>query len=162
MARRLSWITKLGSELKNLIWKVCMGNIAIYNEVTAIRRTLSPRMSSSLDEERFILEDAIGRVCPVHLRFITSWNAFDAVLDIRFKDKVGHDKVQQREYTLQEHATCREIDRSIDWEDAFIPGQKIDMSLIFKEHSPEKASNNLSSCPRCHAVSEMPVESEVQ
>ena len=162
MARRLKWITKLGLELKNLIWKVWMGNVAIYNEVAAIRRNLSPRVSRSLDEEPFILEDAIGRVAPVHLRFITSWDAFDAVLDIRFKDKVGHDKVRQREYTLQEHATGREIDRTIAWDDAFLPGQRIDMSLIFKQQSPEKESNNSSSCPRCHAVSEMPAGSEVQ
>lgn len=113
MISRLEWIANLGSELKKLIWKVCMGKIAIYREVVAIRSALSPHVSRSPDEEPIILEDAIGRVAPVHLRFITSWDAFDAVLDIRFKGKEGHDKVRRREFTLQERATGREIDRAI-------------------------------------------------
>jgi hypothetical protein len=65
-----------------------------------------------LIEEPFILEDPIGRPAPVHLQFITSWDAFNAVLEIRFRSVQGHRKIVQKEYGLQEEVTGREINQS--------------------------------------------------
>jgi len=133
-------------------------NIATYNAVIAIQGSLSGGLERSLIQEPFILEDAVGRISPVHLQFINSWEAFDAVLDKRFQSVQGHQKIKNREYTLQEYATRREIRRTRLWEGAFLPGQRVDMSLNF--NSDEKASGG-TSCPSCHRGAEKSQESEV-
>jgi hypothetical protein len=55
------------------------------------------------------LEDAIGRIAPVHLQFVTSWDAFNAVLEIRFRDLQGFKKVKDKQYGLRNKATKRDV-----------------------------------------------------
>jgi ubiquitin domain-containing protein len=113
--RYLSWIQELGLELKNFLCNLISGQLAIQREVLSIRSILCSRISTPLSEEPFILEDALGRVAPVHMRFIMSWAAFNAVLEIRFQDQHGLSKVRRREYILQEEATARKIDQNMDF-----------------------------------------------
>jgi len=161
MMDRLEWIQKLGSELKRYMSNVIAGNVAIYREVVALRTAFSKQVDRPLLEDPFILEDAIGRVAPVHLRFINSWAAFHAVMEIRFQGKQGLRKIVKKEYVLQESATGREVDFKLDFEDAFMPGQKITMSLIFKRTSAEPSTSNSAHCPRCKAVSEQRQDADV-
>jgi hypothetical protein len=157
---RLEWIQNLGSELKRFMSNVIAGNIAIYREVVALRSAFV-RVDRPLLEDPFILEDAIGRVAPVHLRFINSWAAFHAVMEIRFQGKQGLRKILRKEYALQETATGRDVDMSLDFDDAFLPGQKIAMSFIFKRHFAEQSNQNLAHCPRCNTLSEQSTNSDV-
>jgi hypothetical protein len=92
------------------------------------------------------------------MQFINSWDAFDAVLELRFRKIQGHTKVRRQEYALQEHTTHREILRTRQWDGAFLPGQKIDMSFIFVSEEEPKGS----SCPSCKATCSDSQESEVQ
>jgi len=62
--------------------------------------------------------------------FVSSWAAFDAVLDLLFRDAPGCKKVQNKKYKFQEHSTKRDIARTRPWGASFLPGQKINMSLI--------------------------------
>lgn len=158
MTDRLEWIQKLGSELKRCIYNVIAGNLAIYREVVALRSAFSKHVDRPLLEDPFILEDAIGRIAPVHLRFINSWAAFQAVMEIRFQGKQGLKKVCRKEYVLQESATGREVDFRRAFEDAILPGQKITMSLIFKRDSTDQSTQNLAHCPRCDTLSEQPTD----
>ncbi|KAF8864077.1 hypothetical protein BDZ45DRAFT_52589 [Acephala macrosclerotiorum] len=68
-------------------------------------------------------------------------------------------KAKRREYTLQEHSTKQEISRSRHWKSAFLPDQRIDMSLIFD--SKEQSSMG-TSCPSCKVFSEDSQDSEIQ
>jgi hypothetical protein len=154
MMDRLEWIKKLGSELKRLMLGVIAGNITIYREVVALRSAFSKHVDRPLLEDPFVLEDAIGRVAPVHLRFINSWAAFQAVMEIRFQEKQGLRKIRRKEYALQEIATGREVDLSLAFEDAFLPGQRIAMSFVFKRNSMEQSTQSLAHCPRCNTLSE--------
>lgn len=158
-ALRLDWFTRFGAEMKDMMLRIININIATYNTVISIQGVISGGLQRSLNHEPFILEDAIGRMSPVHMQFINSWEALDAVLELRFRKIQGHAKVKRLEYTFQEHATKRVISRSRHWEGAFIPGQRIDMSLIFdfKEQSAVR-----SSCPSCKVSSEDPQDSEVK
>ncbi|KAF2266354.1 hypothetical protein CC78DRAFT_542595 [Lojkania enalia] len=52
---------------------------------------------SPVAEETFLLEDAIGRVAPVLLHYIGLWDAFDAVLEIRFCNQQGFKMVADKE-----------------------------------------------------------------
>lgn len=116
---RVEWVKNLGTELEQFLNRIIAGNFAIYREIVALRSAFTTRADRSLCEDPFILEDAIGRVAPVHLRFINSWQAFDTVMEIRFTGKQGLPKIQRREYILEENATGLKIDRSMDFSDCF-------------------------------------------
>lgn len=160
MSERLDWIRKLGSDLRSFMVRIIAGNLAIYQEVIAIRKSIGA-LHRPLNEDPFILEDALGRIAPVHLRFITSWDAFDAVMELRLKGLKGSVHVRKKQYILQEHATRREIDRTANWDSVFFPGQKVDMSLIFRKDT-RVGETLLSSCPNCHSASDKATGTEVQ
>jgi hypothetical protein len=156
LVERIEWIQKLGSDLKKILWYIVAGNLAIYRELKSLRSAFVVQVDRPLVEDPFILEDAVGRFAPVHLRFINSWPAFDAVMEIRFQGKQGLAKIRKREYVLQESANGKEIDRSIQFEDAFLPGQKVTMSILFKKEVGEQSIPPSVHCPRCGAVAGRP------
>ncbi|KAI9719370.1 MAG: hypothetical protein M1812_003441 [Candelaria pacifica] len=92
-----------------------------------------------------ILLDACGRIAPFHLDFINSKEAFVAVLEVRFKD-IGLEKIQKEEYILEERQRRREIDLSKPWNAVFMPGQKVDMSMIFQRSHTRKSLENCHGC----------------
>ena len=84
-ALRLDWVRQLGSDLKTFMRKIFFINVATYKAIMDLRRCLPGHLERSLYQEPFILEDAIGRIAPVHMQFISSWEAFDSVLELRFQ-----------------------------------------------------------------------------
>jgi hypothetical protein len=128
----LEWFLQLSSDLKSLMERIYAMNVATYRTVVDMQSNLSSHLEKALIQEPFLLEDAIGRISPEHMSFISSWEAFDAVLELRFRGVQGYSKVRNGKYILQEHATQREIRRSRPWEVSFLPGQRIDMAMILK------------------------------
>jgi hypothetical protein len=157
---RLDWFRKLGSELKSLMERIFTTNVAIYKAVVALQAGLPSHLERSMIQEPFILEDAIGRMSPVHMQFISSWEAFDAVLELRFRSVQGQKKVKNKEYVIQEHVTRREIRRNQPWEASFLPGQRVDMSLVFE--SQEQKELPQTTCPRCQTASAELQDSDIQ
>jgi hypothetical protein len=144
-------------ELKLYMWRIFSLNIATYKMALAIHAGLPGYLEHTLIQEPFILEDAVGRIAPVHMQCINSWEAFDSILELRFRSFPGHRKVQDKEYVFQEHTTRRDIARSRPWEASFLPGQKIDMSVMFKGSSPA-----ISTCPSCHLPADGSTMSDVK
>lgn len=161
-ALRLDWLRQLGSELKSLMHRVVATNIATYHAVVSLQSVLPSRLERTLIEEPFILEDPIGRIAPVHLQFVTSWDAFNSILEIRFRNLQGFKKIKNKQYELQEKATQRDIDQSRAWERAFLPGQRIEMSFVFRNDESSTKDANTTTCPGCQAPSLYPPETEVQ
>ncbi|KAJ4305461.1 hypothetical protein N0V90_000992 [Kalmusia sp. IMI 367209] len=161
-ALRLDWLRQLGSDLKSLLRKVIATNIVTYHAIVSIQTVLSSRLERTLIEEPFILEDPIGRIAPVHLQFVTSWDAFNAVLEIRFRNRQGFKKIKDKQYGLQEKATRREIDQSRPWQRSFLPGQRIDMSFIFRSNEPDNEDSNRITCPGCQTGSSCSADADVQ
>ena len=164
MLERWDWLTKLGSDLTSFMRSIMQSNFAIFHEVVYIRRRLATMPAWSLAEEPFTLEDAIGRRAPVHLAFITSWRAFDAVIDARFEGRQGHSKVKKGEYVLLEEGTAQEVDQNRNWELAVMPGQFITMSMLFRDDQAavKGLHSNIAQCPYCSAVSAGASTSNVQ
>ncbi|KAH7085738.1 hypothetical protein BKA63DRAFT_402029 [Paraphoma chrysanthemicola] len=160
-ALRLDWLRQLGTELKEYMRRIIAMNIATYHAVISIQSSLPGRLERGLIEEPFILEDAIGRIAPVHLQFVTSWDAFNAVLEIRFREMQGFQKIKKKQYGLQEKATKREIEQSRPWQRAFLPGQRIEMSFLFDTQDPESGVDKVS-CPGCQTTSSNPTDAEIQ
>lgn len=161
-ALRLDWLRQLGSELKGFMRRIIAMNIATYHAVISIQTALPNHLERGLIEEPFILEDAIGRIAPVHLQFVTSWEAFNAVLQIRFRDLQGFKKVTEKQYGLQDKATGRDIEQTRLWERAFLPGQRVEMSFIFDSVGNEADCGKKSTCPGCQTTSANPTDIEIQ
>jgi hypothetical protein len=162
---RLTQIGDLCAQVKTTVSKMLWLNVATYRMIQALTISLPGHLERSLFTEPFVLEDAIGRKFPVHLQCIISWEALEAVLETRFRGVQGHDKVQRGHWSLQDHATGRDISRRRNWEGAFLPGQRVDMSLLFTrettvesdDSSAQTTIRNQAACPRCQAnVSKTP------
>lgn len=145
---KLDWLRNLASDLKGLARKILFINLATFRMVSELRASLPSHLDRCLIQEPFLLENAIGREAPVHLQFINSWDAFYAVLEIRFQDLQGYNKVKRKEFVLQERTTTRDISRTGSWEGSFLPGQRVDMSITFTE----LRQNVELSCPKCQTM----------
>lgn len=90
---KIGMMTKMMFSIRPLVAQtlsVCRSGLrttlATYNALVAIQQSLSsPLEHVSIIEEPFILDDAIGRISPIHLQFVTSWKASDAILCVRFE-----------------------------------------------------------------------------
>ena len=78
------------------------------------------------------------------LGLILMGQAFESVLEIRFRQLPGHRKIKQKQYALRANALKRDLDASIDIRNSFLPGQRVDMSMIFNG-----GPGGSSSCPGC-------------
>ena len=96
-------------------------------------------------QEPVTLTDAFGRVAPVHLELINSWEVLDSVLMARFRDGPGERKIREKQFTLEDRTSMMDIDRKASFETSFFPGRSIDMAIVFKQtHLPLG-----QSCPGC-------------
>jgi hypothetical protein len=145
-----TWFRQLGGELKGMIHKIMAMHAATYKAVIMIQACLPSYLERLLIQEPWILEDAIGRISAIPVQFIESWDAFDAVLEIRFRDVQGFQKVKEKKYILQQHGTGLEVTRSAAFTTAFIGGKRYEMSLLFDGEAEPPAG---ASCPSCHADS---------
>jgi hypothetical protein len=141
---KLGWLKRMGFVVKEYLADIMTVNMSIYQTVIRIQAAI-PYISQGPITEIFMLEDAIGRTTPVTLQFINSWDAFDSVLETRFRNLPGHLKILHKEFVLQERATRRDISRVGPWEGAILPGQKIDMSMVFTDTKSETRI----PCPGC-------------
>lgn len=136
--------------------------MATYQAVISNQASLPGRLERGLIEEPVILEDALGRIAPVHLQFVTSWDAFDAILEIRFRGFQGHKKIAQGHYGLQDRATGKEVEQSRAWQRAFLPGQRVEMSMVFHHNEPKHSDPANVTCPGCHTPASSDSDADVQ
>jgi len=159
-ALKFDRIRQLGAELKGLMRGVMAVNFATYRAVIRLESALPSHLERRLIEDPVILEDPIGRIAPVHPQFITSWDAFNAVLEGRFHDREGYKKMKQREYGLQIRKTGKEIEQSRPWQSAFSPGQHIEMSFVFNQDDVGESSSAI--CPGCRTPSSYSNDADIQ
>ncbi|KAH8592186.1 hypothetical protein B0O99DRAFT_689964 [Bisporella sp. PMI_857] len=150
---QLKWPRKLASDIYAIVQKTYRMNVTIYSTVMSIKSLLPSYLERGLIDEPFILEDAIGRHTPVHLQFISSWEAFESVLEHRFRDTSGYQRVLDRQWALQELTTHRDIKRTTPWDKAVFPGQRIGMDMIFRE-TMGSGNVDITKCGICGAASD--------
>lgn len=159
---KLDLVSQLGANLKRSTGHIIAMMTAITGDLSSIR-TVIMRLDRGPSDEHFVLEDITGRTFPIHLKTITSWEAFEFILNQRFKGKKGARRVQRKLYSLQEDITHREVDWSMPWESAFLPYQRVNMSLMCKEAEAEITGEKAgSSCPFCHTPSDGETGVEVE
>ena len=162
---KLDFVSRLGIDLKNSASQIITMMFAVSGDLSFIRAVVM-RLDRGVDNgEHFVLEDATGRSFPIHMKTIISWEAFDVILNDRFKGKKGERRTRRKLYSLHESASHQQIDRSVNFTDAFVPYQKVDMSLMCKAPEAPTASNGdsgMSSCPWCKTVSPGTLGTRVQ
>lgn len=139
----LDYFRSLGAELLSFMQNIWRINTMTYNAVASLQARIPAQLDRSWTQSPVMLEDALGRVTPFHLEFIDSWDAFESVLEVRFRQLPGHRKIKQKEYALRANVINRDVDNSMAFNRCFLPGQHYDMSMIF---NAERAQ---SSCPAC-------------
>lgn len=161
---RAEWLAQLGKESKEIILQIMVLNLATFAAVDKIQRSIQnieqniPTLTRPVESGKsFYLEDALGRRSTITLDFITSWDAFLAVLEVRFQGKPGLKKVVKKEFAIQNRVTGKDVEASKDWESTFLPGLWFDMDMIFQERQEDAAPDSKGdTCPRCQTESNQP------
>ncbi|KAH0548194.1 hypothetical protein GP486_008089, partial [Trichoglossum hirsutum] len=92
------------------------------------------------------LIDPFNKESPFHLEFIRSAEALLAVLKANLKESgCGPAMIDRGEFAIEELGTQSSIDLKEPWDNCFYPGQRVAMSMIFKQQPVTLES----SCPRC-------------
>lgn len=162
----MGWIFQMCAYTKTALGTLLSLSFQIHNTVMALQARLPSSLERTLVDDPFILEDALGRKAPVHLQFIDSWDSLHAVLEIRFRRLQGAGKVARKEYVLQDCRTGQDITPSRPWAGAFLPGQRVNMSMVFKhvEHQGQSSTTDdfSSTCPGCKACNPHPTGVDVE
>ena len=146
-------------ELKDLMLKVLKANLQVFDIVRAMQGTMSHQIER---QQPVLFLDACGRLSPIHLEFINSAEAFLAVLKTRFKD-YGLQMIEREQFALEESQTKRAVDLRRPWHQCFLPGQKIDMSMIFTQSMIfTRAETPGSTCPGCQCESIIDTSHEIE
>ncbi|KAJ0414086.1 hypothetical protein BJY00DRAFT_295766 [Aspergillus carlsbadensis] len=93
-----------------------------------------------------LLEDVLGRVIPVHVDLIDSWEFFDKILLAKFQDMPGLDMISEGHFMLEDTVTGKEIHTGLQWESTFLPGRRVAMSMVFRQREP---AQEIGKCSRC-------------
>ncbi|KAH9209390.1 hypothetical protein DL95DRAFT_526918 [Leptodontidium sp. 2 PMI_412] len=158
LVERMNYFFKLGAELKTFMFNIWTVNFKTYNAVINLQTRIPRECKPCWIQEPLILTDALGRVAPIHLELINSWHVFESVLIARFDRLPGQEKIVRREYAIQETNLKLEIDRSQSFESSFLPGRRLDMSMVFQAVD-DRGEN---SCPSCRTTSHVDSDSEIK
>lgn len=108
----------------------------------------APTLPSQVEYQRPVsFEDAHGRITPFHVEFINSFEAFQAVMEIRFRYVPGLNKVKSMQYAIKEQSTNRRLDLTAPWDSVFLPGRTVTMSMVFWRPQP-----SILACPGCQSL----------
>jgi hypothetical protein len=140
------------AELKMIMADTRDTNMRVFKIVMNMQQHLPPQIDR---QQPIYFIDACGEHAPFHLEFINSWEAFEAVLEVRFKDK-GFSKIRRREYILERPATRTALNRNSPWGRGLLPGSTITMDMVF-----DVPSQTVNSCPVCGHESVESMESEI-
>ena len=149
-ALSLQWLKALGEEFRKSLIQLVAYNRRSFSAILSLQTSVGALLAQLvLVGQSCVLEDALGRRTPFELQFINSWEAFQAILEVRFRNARGHSRVRCQQYVLQDAKTRSDIDFFRPWDTALVPGQTYNMHIMFYSLSPRHAV--VTECPRCEA-----------
>ncbi|PQE17488.1 vegetative cell wall protein [Rutstroemia sp. NJR-2017a WRK4] len=136
-------------------------NTQVFQVVLDIQKFIK-RIPGQIDRQQPVyFIDALGRSSPFHLEFVRSAEASHrAEIEFRvlLKSQIGlrfssqgqlqeaSEMIDRGDFVIQDAASKKDVNLGMDWELCFSPGQRVEMSMIFKR--PTGLAN---SCPTCKA-----------
>jgi hypothetical protein len=118
-------------------------NFQTYNILVDLQRRVPREFEPCWIQEPAIWTDPLGRIAPLHLELINSWEVFESVIAARFMNAPGERKIRKKEYAIQDRLSQQELERSRPFVACFLPGRQVDMSMVFKQ------TNAGTTCPGC-------------
>jgi len=88
---------------------------------------------------------------------VSQMQALISVLKINFqKHGNGAQKIDRKEFVVQDTATKRDINLEDDWDRCFYPGERVNMSMMFWKNfdSATEALDHCLICPKCQLLAE--------
>ncbi|KAL8917160.1 MAG: hypothetical protein Q9208_008129 [Pyrenodesmia sp. 3 TL-2023] len=140
----IRYIRQLGADVLSIMQRIWSANIMTYKAIITLQSQLPRQLERTWTQDPVILKDPLGRIMPVNLEFIETFEIFQSVLEMRFDQLPGHRKVQRKEYALHANQSKQEIDTAVAFRRWFRPGQDIDMSMVFNSVATQN-----TSCPGC-------------
>ncbi|KAF5013989.1 hypothetical protein FDECE_19 [Fusarium decemcellulare] len=118
-------------EVKDLLVQVSKDIINIH----IVFNSMYLRSMDPTKELPVIIEDALGRHVPIPAEWLGSleWEVLYALLSGHFKGQNGHDKVQRREYALEESASGSDLNPERPLHLFLRRGMRINMSMLCAE-----------------------------
>lgn len=136
--------------------KMCQSTLDNYNTLVDIQQRMPKQTGPCWIQEPITFTDPLGRVAPIHLELINTWEVFESVLAARFLNLRGQKKLQRREYALQGKDATADLERSRSFESCFVPGDDINMCFSFEATIPT------NGCPKCGKETDAAIESTTQ
>ena len=123
-------------------------NIRVFQMILDIQNLLRNIPGQVERQQPVYLNDALGRYAPFHLEFVRSSEALISVLSINF-NRIGSaaEKIQNGDFAIHDKHTKQDIELGWAWEECFVPGQYVEMSMIF-----DRPKGGTKSCPKCRSV----------
>jgi hypothetical protein len=137
------YFATLSRELKAFVVSILTINYNSYKVLLDVQSRMPREFKHCWIQEPVVLTDALGRIAPIHIELVNSWDVFDSVLAARFINLPGQRKIERNEVAFRDRHLARDIERSQPFEACFLPGRRIDMSMVFEQHLPS------TSCPKC-------------
>jgi len=128
------------SELRGIMREVQQSNVEIYRMVLKMQSSIPAPVE---DQKPVYFLDACDCPARIDLTWINSWEAFFAVLSVRFRQR-GLKIVEKKRFILQDAHSDRLININCPFSGCFIPGRKISMDACFDENEHVR-----SCCPSC-------------
>lgn len=128
------------NELSNVMKEVRETNLEIYRMVLKMQLSLPAQVE---DQKPVYFLDACAFQARIDLTWINSWEAFLAVLGVRFKQR-GLKIVERKQFVLEDANSKLLVDGNRPFESCFIPGRKINMDAFLDEKG-----NTGKCCPSC-------------
>lgn len=153
----LQWLRDLGDGIKVLLQQVYVICTATHQAIVSIQARLPSQAERSmvLGHQPIYFEDARGRMSRIHLDFVKTWDMFDNVLELHFAGIPGFKKVKSKCYVLRDRNTRQDISRDREFDLTFLPGQQVEMGLLFERiwsRTSKSAASDESTCPRCQKL----------
>ena len=148
-----------GADLRSIVVRICETNMKIYKMVMEMQAIISQQLPPQVERQQpALFEDAHGRISPVHIEFINTFEAFQAVLEVRFRHVAGLRKVQRNEYAISDKSSKRKLNLHGHWDSLFLPGRKVVMSMLFQGQT----HTTMSRCPNLNCETENAVGDPAQ
>jgi hypothetical protein len=136
--------------------KVLETNLRVFQMIHDIQRIILQIPAQVQRQQPVYMIDAFNKESPFHLEFIRSAEALISVLKLNLKASgCGPGMIDRGEFLIEECGTQNAINITKAWETCFYPGQRVAMSMIFKERHLG------ASCPRCGTESHGPTDKEI-
>ena len=149
-----------GKQLLESSAKVLAFNIRVFQMTCRIYDVVT-RIPCQVERQQPVyMIDALGRASPFHLEFVRSATALKAILKVNLEHtKTGPGKIDKNEFAIQEDFSQRDIDLAQPWDSCFSPGQKVSMSMIFRNVG--SGANSGNCCPHCYTEATDATDDEI-